>query len=221
MRNKNLVRLALVVCTLQTSSAMAITLWDNGGPSATLANQGGSNLSDTQQAQDFTLTSTSSLTSVTFWSLEASAADYTGSVFYQITNNTAGAPGTTVFGSGSATPARTAAGTVLGLNQFQNAFSLAVNNLAAGTYWITLHNGPLATTTFTDFYWAWADLNGTNSPTTRGQEFLLNPPGTVWTTNDQEHAFNITGVSVIPEPSVWLLAGAGLAALALRRRHGV
>jgi hypothetical protein len=216
MFDKNLLNLGLVVCTLQASSALAVTLWDNGGPAA--ANPGGSNLSDTQQAQDFSLTTTSNLTSVTFWSLEASTADYVGTVFYQITNNAAGAPGATVFGFGTATPTRTAAGTVLGLNQFQNDFAVAVNNLAAGTYWLTLHNGPLGSTAFTDFYWSWADLNGSNTGTSRGQEFALNPLGTAWSTNDQEHAFNISGVTVVPEPATWLLTALGVAAWGLRRR---
>ena len=221
MVKKNMLQLGLLICALQASSAMALTLWDNGGPSTTVANQGSSNLSDTQQAQDFTLTFTSDLTAVRFWNLEASPADYVGSIFYQITGNNAGVPGA-VLGFGTATPTRTAAGTVLGFNQFQNDFALSVNNLAAGTYWITLHNGPLASTTFTDFSWSWADLDATNTPTVRGQEFLLNPPGTQWTTNDQEHAFNITGIaSVVPEPAAWLLAGAAFATLTLRRRRTV
>jgi PEP-CTERM motif len=215
MHPKPLLNLCAVLCLLQTPAAMAVTLWNNGAPS--VANPGGSNLSDTQQAQDFTLTSASSLTGVTFWSLEASVADYVGSIFYQITNNAGGAPGATVFDFGTVTPTRTAAGTALGLNQFQNDFTLAVGNLAAGTYWLTLHNGALASTATTDFYWSWADLNGTNTATTRGREFLLNPLDTQWRSNDQEHAFAISGVSVVPEPATWLLGAMGLAALALRR----
>lgn len=109
---------------------------------------------------------------------------------------------------------------MLGYNQVQNDFALSVNNLAAGTYWLTLHNGSLANTAFTDFAWSWADLNATNTPTTRGQEFGLAPLDTQWRVNDQEHAFNITGIaSVVPEPTGWALAGAGLLAMALRRRR--
>jgi PEP-CTERM motif len=219
MFHKSLLKLFVVSCLLQAGSAMAVTLWNNGAPA--VASPGGSNLSDTQQAQDFTLTSASSLTAVTFWSLEAAASDYVGSIFYQITNNQGGAPGTTVINFGTVTPTRTAAGVSAGFNQFQNDFVLPAVNLAAGTYWLTLHNGPLTTTAPLDFYWSWSDLNAINTPTARGREFLLNPLDTQWRTNDQEHAFFITGTAAIPEPTTWLLTGLGVATLAWRRRRSV
>jgi hypothetical protein len=224
MIKKNLLQLCVALCALQASAAMALTVWDNGGPStAAGAGEGGSNLSEFKQAEDFTLSFASNLTSVTFWSLEASAADYSGNIFYEITNNLAGVPGATVFGSGLAATTRTAAGSAAGLNQFKNDFALSVNNLAAGTYWITLHNGPMANSGFTDFYWSWADLNATNSGagTFRGQELSLPAtPATPWTTNSQEHAFLIAAdlVPEVPEPETWMLLSAGLLGLAWRTR---
>jgi hypothetical protein len=221
MIKKNLLQLCVALCALQASAAMALTVWDNGGPTVVLADQGGSNLSEFQQAEDFTLSAASNLTSATFWSLEDSAADYRGSIFYEITNSFAGAPGATVFGSGTAITTRTAAGTAAGLTQYKNDFSLSVNNLAAGTYWITLHNGALSSPGFTDFYWSFTDINATNNPTFRGKELALPPMiATPWSTNDREHAFLIGGelVPEVPEPETWLLLSIGLTALALRSR---
>lgn len=221
MIKKHLLQLCVALCALQTSAVMALTVWDNGGPTVVLADQGGSNMSEFQQAEDFTLSTASNLTSMTFWSLEASALDYSGSIFYEITSNVAGAPGATVFGSGTATTTRTAAGTSAGLTQYKNDFSLSVNNLAAGTYWITLHNGALSSPGFTDFYWSFADLTPTNTPTLRGKELALPPMvATPWSTNDREHAFLLGGelVPEVPEPETWLLFGTGLTALALRSR---
>src|SRR5258708_7079973 len=180
---------AILCLSLQSGSVLsAATLWDNGGPAVTTP--GGSQMSDTYQGQDFVLSALSNLTDVRFWSLEASGADYTGSIFYQIVNNSGGVPGLTVYDSGLLSPTRVAAGTVLGFNQFQNDFAINAPNLAAGTYWLLLHNGPLSSTAFSDFYWSWTDLNATNTPTNRGREMGLNP-STGWTTNDTQMAFLI------------------------------
>ena len=203
---------------VQFSASAAVIVWDNGGPSATLAN--GTALTEFQSAQDFILGSTTDLTSVTFWSLEATAPDYSGSIFWEIRNNNAGAPTGSVLGSGTAIPTRTAAGVLAGLNQFQNDFTISINGVTAGTYWLTLHNGPLANTgPLIDFYWTWTDLNVTNTPTFRGQDSDL-VGGGGYLTNGQEHAFNVSGNVVpsgVPEPATMAVAAAGLAVLALFR----
>jgi hypothetical protein len=220
MIKKNLFRLCVALCALQGSAAMALTVWDNGGPSVG-AGEGGSNMSETRQAEDFTLAFATNLTAVRFWSLESATSDFLGTISYEVLNNVGGAPGSTVYGSGSAALTRTGAGTAAGLNQFQNDFSLSVNNLAAGTYWIALHNGPLTSTAPLDFYWSWTDLNAVNTPTARGREFLISPLDTGWRTNDQEHAFSVFGEQVpeVPEPETWMLLSAGLAALVWRGRN--
>ncbi len=209
----------LLFSLVQFSANAAVIVWDNGGPSGTLA--GGTQLTEFQSAQDFILGSTTDLTSVTFWSLEATSPDYNGSIFWEIRNNNAGAPTGSVLGSGTVAPTRTAAGTLALLTQFQNDFTVSINGVTAGTYWLTLHNGPLINTgPLIDFYWTWADLNVTNTPTFRGQDSDL-VGGGGYLTNAQEHAFNISGNVVVPsgvpEPATMAVAGAGLAALAFFR----
>ena len=203
---------AVVLAAQFTGTAHAGVLWDNGGPATT--NLGGSQMSDTIQAEDFQLSGQYTLTGITFWNLQGVPADYTGSIFWQILSDAAGTPGAVV-DSGTATPTRSAAGSMLGLSQFQNDFAVSTF-LTAGTYWLALHNGPLSATSFTDFYWTWTDLNATNTGTNRGQEFGLDPLATSFTTNDQEHAFSISG-SGVPEPGTVSLAIFGIAGFALRR----
>ncbi|MBI3368150.1 MAG: PEP-CTERM sorting domain-containing protein [Burkholderiales bacterium] len=183
-------------------------------------------MSSANQAADFKLSFTTDLTSITFWSLEASTADYAGSIFYRIVGNTGGSPDdTTVYASGSATPTRSGAGTASGLSVMKNDFALSVAGLLAGTYWLELHNGGLAASADTDFYWSFADADAINGTTSLDQEFAL-PGGVAWTTNDAEHAFLVNGDRVVtpppgvPEPGTMVLAAlAGIALLATRRRR--
>ena len=197
--------------------AHAALIVDNGIPST--VNPTGSNLSDTQQAQDFLLASITSLTNIRFWSLELSSADYLSSIFWEIRSNAAGVPGTNVVASGTSSPTRTTAGTVAApganYNQFQNDLSVNVTSLAAGAYWLTLHNGAITANNFTDFYWSGADANSTAFS---GQERGLNPL-TAWSTNEQELAFQLYGTAsaATPEPATFACGGVALILIGLAR----
>lgn len=230
MSKKSFLTIAAVALALQAASVAqaAVTLWDNGGPSASNL---GSQMSAFNQAADFTTTFKTDLSAVSFWSLEGGPNDYAGSIFYRIVGNAGGSPDdANVIASGSVNPTRSSLGAgVNGLNVVKNDFNIVVANLLAGTYWLELHNGGLGVgSDAIDFYWSFADLNATNTPSNRDQEISLFPPDLTWGTNDQEHAFLISGDRVIdpppndvPEPATLVLAGLamGAATLGARRRR--
>lgn len=129
--------------------------------------------------------------------------------------------------SGSVAPTRTSLRTTVnGLSVFQYVFDLAVANLAAGTYWLELHNGALsAGADEAAFYWAWSDANATNRGTLDDQERSLFPLGPTWGSNQAELAFMIAGERFvgqpISEPGTLLLAtpAAGFGLSSSRRRR--
>ena len=217
-RNTAAVVFSTLLCWATAGSALAAPVWSNGSPNGKNA----SLLSEFNQAEDFILNFTSNLTGVRFWSMEASTNDYLGSILYSIVSDVSGSPGSTVYASGTAAPTRTAAGTALGLNIFQNDFAISVSGLLAGTYWIELHNGPLSNSGFSDYYWAWTDFGaGDNGGTTPGREFDLTTPGSVWADNGAEHAFVVFGdrvVATVPESTSLALTAMALALLVMRRR---
>jgi hypothetical protein len=222
IRNPGLPTLVLFLGHALGTAQATTVVWDNGGPA--VSNQGGSNMSDTFQAEDLILGVATDLSGVTFWDLEAGAGDYTGSIFWSLATNLAGSPNDAgVIASGTATPTRTASGTFSVYNQVRNDFSIAVQGVAAGSYWLELHNGPLTTTAFTDYYWSFADAGGANLASNPGQEKGLNPL-TGWTTNSSEHAYNLQGNAasvVVPEPgtTVLFLIGFGISAGLQKKSH--
>ena len=221
-------KLACAVITLAGPLAHAapITLWDNGGPASSVLTQGGSLMSSYLQAANFTTGFATNLSSASFWSLEAGAA-YDGSITYSILGNAGGSPDESlVFASGSVAPTRTdTLGTALGRSVFQYDFALTVTNLAAGTYWLALHNGALsAGADEAEFYWAWSDVNATNGGALDDQERSLFPPDPTWGTNQAEHAFLIAGERFIEQPisepgtALLVALAAGLGLMSSRRR---
>jgi hypothetical protein len=205
-----------VLTIAAVTASFGATLFNNGA----LNNLNGNLMSELRQAEDFTLSELSNLTSITFFSLEADGA-YTGSIDWSIYSGAGNQPGILV-GGGNATPTRNNLGAVipLDLDAYQNTFSVNLTNLAASSYWLVLHNGPVATTEFSDFYWGWTDLNAVNTPTIRGLEQSLAPPSLTWDDTGNEHAFFISGdpASGIPEPATVILLSTGLAALWFGKR---
>jgi len=209
MKNKTLWLAALAI----SLTAPAATLYDAG----TYNGSGGNNTVEGYIGDDFILLAMSDLTGIRFWTLEGTAG-YLGSINWEIRSNSSNSPGA-IIASGNANPTRTNVGTALSLTVYQNDLSLSVNGLAAGTYWFAIHDGLDSNVDPNpEFYWAWADLNATNTPTNRGREFLIG--GSTWDTVSQEHAFLVQGdqTAATPEPAAGFLLGAGLLATALRFR---
>ncbi len=218
MKQKICVCFALSVLTLLPFSiASGATLFNNGS----FNSLDGNGMGDALQGEDFVLSSTSNLTAIRFWTLEAQGA-YLGSLTWSINSDNSNEPGASLAGS-TLSPTTSSVGSALGLNIVQYDFNIAVNNLSAGTYWLVLHDGANIDVDFQDMYWAHTDLNVTNTGTARGLEQNL-PGGVTWNATDQEHAFVVFGDPVrdpgpeIPEPATVVLVSAGLAAICLTRR---
>lgn len=204
--------LACAACMLpglSPAAAAGVVIFDNSPPNHLTGN----NMGYAFQAEDFSLSASTTLTGIGFWSLEADSS-YRGSISWSIMSNGSGGPGATTLASGNqATVSRTALGSYLGLNEYRNDFALnAPLGLGAGTYWLVLHNG--ANSNLGDpneFLWE----SAANNTTLRGAERF--DPASPWTTNGTDHAFKVLAV---PEPAqvLMLLGGLTLAAC-LRRRE--
>jgi hypothetical protein len=201
---KNLLGCTFLFLTLAGVSQAGIVVYQ------ALPNQsGGSDMNSFLEADDVTFNTPLALTRLTFWSLQGSAADYAGSIAWSINSNIApGVPGAALV-SGSATPVPVATvNSAFGLNEFSYSFPISAT-VAAGTYWIVLHNGPTNAIPATDFFWEWSNGNSGNS-----QSQDLSSPGQPWLSNFAELALQ---VEAAPEPSSMLLLGAGLLALGFAR----
>ena len=183
-------------------------IYNNGAPN--LAN--GNEMTQWMQAEDFTLASPAVVNDVIFWDIEATSA-YQGSIYWSINANNAGTPGAQLFSGTEAAVTRTATGgSAFGLTEFQNEFSIAPVSIPAGSYWLELHNGPVTSTTRADFYW---ETTGTGAGVF-GQEDVA-PFGDGFSSNGQEHAFELLNVEAVPEPSTWAWGLSLLGAVAFPR----
>lgn len=210
----------LALLSLTVASAVAAPIYVNGAPNDSSGNEVTSRI----QAEDFTLTESTSLTGVRFWAFYFTdiAAGYLGNVEWGIHSDTGGQPGSILF-SGISTPSvspgsANCCGGIDGLFEF----GLPDVPLVAGTYWLTLHNGPTSHMEDENFYWQTTILNATASGLEQATPF----GASVWINTNQEHAFELDGTTLssattaegIPEPGTFYLAGFAALALALRCR---
>jgi hypothetical protein len=184
----------------------------NGPPNQS----GGSDLNSFLEADDFTVVSPGShITQIRFWALQSAPSDFTGTIDWAFYSNLGGFPNVAV-ASGNASATGTATGqTTFGLNEY--SYTLAADaTVAAGVYWLVLHNGPSGTMPDTTFYWAWSNGDAGNSA---NLDLAAGPP---WVGNSAELAFELTG-DPIPEPVSMSLVGGGLLAawLVSRKAKGL
>ena len=206
----------LVQLLLTVAAASAAPIYVNGAPNTDSGNEASTHF----QAEDFTLGQLTSLTGARVWAFYFTdqAAGYLGSVEWAIHDNNGGQPGT-ILNTGLVTPTELAgAANCCAATAVLLEFALPDISLAAGTYWLSLHNGPVSQTAFADFYW---QTTGANT-TVRGLQQLAT--GGAWTDTNLEHAFELDGTAgqsaegSVPEPGTFMLAGFALLAAAWKRK---
>lgn len=211
MRSTTALIVAATLCAGLAGHAGASVVVNNGLPNGS----GGSDANSFLEADNFTLGAASTtLNLVRLWSLQSSAADYTGSISWSINQDAAGSPGAAA-ASGSAAAVGVATGNAA-LGFFEFSYQFAINaTLAAGNYWLVLHNGPNNATPSGDFYWEWS------SDTGNSRSFDLTTSPSSWASNLSELAFQLEAKDpvTVPEPTTLALVAAGLAAASVRKRR--
>ena len=187
-------------------AAQGAVIYDNGGPDQVYGTQ----MSEFQVAEDFTIGSAANIDNIRFWSIQEFLADYTGSVFWAIYSDAPGEPAALVQGGVTAAVAATATGNSTGFGYAEYVFDIPVTfTLSAGNYWLGLHNGSLATTTPTEMLWS-------TTATPVGSAGLYLDTGS-WIDSGNEHAFRLDG-TVVPIPTAVWLFGSALGLIGVTRR---
>ncbi len=187
-------------------AALGAVIYDNGLPNQV----SGTQMSEFQVAENFTIGATANFNNIRFWSIQSLSTDYSGSVYWAIYSNIANEPGVLVKGGVTTVVAGALTGNSTGFSYAEYVFNIPVAfTLGAGDYWLGLHNGGLASTDSSEMLWSTTDVSVGSSG--------LYLDGSNWIDSGNEHAFQLEG-SLIPEPSMLALVAVGLAAIGLRRR---
>ena len=207
---------AAALALVATQVSFAAEVYNNGAPDQV----SGTQMSEHLVAEDFTLAAATTVGSFRFWSIQQSAADYLGSVYWAVHSNVGGSPGATILFGGTtvaAAAAPTGASTVFGYDEYLFNIDVADFVLPAGNYWFALHNGPLTEIKPTEMLWETTGTIGSES------KYFDSSFG--WTDAGTNLAFVLNGTGVVdpptgvPEPGTLALIGLALAAARIAGRR--
>lgn len=147
---------------LACAPVFGATVWDNGTPNATSGNE----MTNWIQAENFTLGSATTIEGIQFWAF-LYGGSYSGSITWQILSDASGVPGSVLFSDTvSVTPTNEGPLAFEGSDRLRFDINAGGVALAAGDYWLAIHNGPLSNLSGAGMYW---QTTGASNPPT-GQE---------------------------------------------------
>ncbi len=199
--------------------SFAATVYNNGAPTLGY----GTNMSGNVVAEDFSLAASTTISNIRFWSIQSSAADYLGSVYWAVYNEVGGAPGTALFGNTAVATTASATGRSTGFGYAEYVFDVDVADftLGAGNYWLGLANNPLGPANPTEMLWS-------TTASAIGSESKYFDSTFGWTDAGTNLAFALDGTGVVvpppppptgvPEPATLALVGLALLAARVARR---
>ena len=201
---------ALALAAAQLSFAAPVYI--NGAPDQV----SGTQMSEVVVAEDFSLTASTTISNIRFWSVQKFAADYLGSVYWAVYSNAGGEPGAILFGNTAVATTAVATGMSTGFGYAEYAFDVDVVDftLGAGSYWLGLHNGPAAATDAREMLWS-------TTASVIGSESKYFDSAFGWLGAGTYLAFALDGTGVVvppppppgvPEPTTLALVGLALMA---------
>ena len=215
-----LVRTGMAALALSAAQlSFAAPVYNNGLPDQI----SGTQMSEFVVAEDFSLTASATISSIRFWSIQDAPADYLGSVYWAVYSNVGGAPGAVLFGDTAVTTTASLTGNSTGFGYAEYVFDVDVADFAigAGTYWLGLHNGPLASTVASEMLWS-------TTASTIGSESVYFDSTSGWVGAGTHLAFALDGTGVVvpppppppgvPEPATLALVGLAVLAARVARR---
>nr|WP_295130559.1 PEP-CTERM sorting domain-containing protein [uncultured Roseateles sp.] len=174
-------------------------------------------MSEQLVAENFSLSAATNITGIRLWSIQDAAAAYRGSVYWAIYSDLGGIPNAVLSGGSTSIVSEVATGNSTGFGYAEYEINIAASfNLAAGNYWLALHNGVLSDNSSAEMLWS---TTGAGSADGR---YLDSTFG--WVQSGNEQAFQLEGTAVggvgtVPEPSTLALMSLGLLAATRARQR--